>query len=385
MTFSDASSVANATAPGVAGILTGVYPSRSGVMLNTHMLSPGVPSLATLLAANGFSTAGFVANPVVGPGFGFEQGFERFELIPRKPGYRFAKADAVNRAAIDWLNSVDPSDRVFLWLHYLEPHGPYQPLEECSEPFKIEGFGEPTEVALLPPGDQSGLGGVPFYQHAVFDPAPTDGRDYLLRYAAQVRCVDDGIGRMLDHLERTGLLADSVVVITSDHGEALLDDHGRYFSHRNGLTQDQVAVPLILRIPRRDSAANVDRPVSTADIVPTVLALFGIEIPEHIDGADLLAPNDHAVFSFRPNETSIRAGQWKLIESQGRGSTSLFDLEHDPAESVDLAASRPEISDSMRTQLDALNRRPILAKPADRNDLDDDTREALRSLGYLSD
>lgn len=382
--FTDASSVANATSPGVAGFLTGLYPIRSGVITNDDIVSPEVPTIGGILSEAGFATAGFVANPVVGPGYGFEQGFDTYELLPRPVDYRMPKASAVNQRAIQWLESREPDRRVFLWLHYMEPHGPYQPLPECADDFDIDAFGDPIEVELLPNGDKSGRGGVPHYQYFSFNPAPTDGRDFLLRYAAEVRCVDAGIGEILDHLDEIGLLDDAVVVISADHGEALLNDHGFYFSHANGLTQDQVAVPLVLHLPRGE-ATVVDRPVSTVDIVPTVLSLLGLEIPGHLDGSNLLGSEARPVFSIRVGETSVRDGQWKFIQPWMEETGFLFDLANDPAEANDLAATKKKRVRAMREHYRELGRREQLHGPVNRRELDDETREELRALGYVTD
>lgn len=383
--YSNASSVSTMTAPGVAGFLTGLYPRRSGVTRNTHILQPNITTIAEMLSEAGFTTGGFVANPVVRSGFGFEQGFKEYRLIPKKPPRRFATAQTVNRAATEWLKTVDPMNRIFLWVHYMEPHGPYQPREACADQFIIDRFGEPTEIDLLPPGNNSGFGGIPHYQHTAFDPAPTDGRDYLLRYAAQVRCIDEGIGQILDDLEATGLLEDAVVVITADHGEALLNDNGFYFSHANKLTQDQVAVPLILSAPGIEGGTTVDRAVSTTDILPTVFRLLGLDLPAHVDGADLLDSESHPVFAVRYDEASVRLGEWKLVRTRGSRDARLFNVDEDPDQTTDLAVSRPDIVGSLVPLLNELRRRPALANPISRHELDEETRESLRALGYLTD
>jgi arylsulfatase len=382
--FPEASSVSNATSPGVAGFLTGLVPSRSGVISNDHVLNSAVPTLAEQLSRAGFATAGIVANPVVGPGYGFEQGFDHYELLPRPRDYRTAKASSVNREAMSWLGTVDEDRRIFLWLHYMEPHGPYQPLPECAAMFDIDAFGPPVPVAIQPEGRNGGRGAVPFYQTIGFETPATDGRDYLLRYAAEVRCVDAGIGEMLDHLGTIGVLDEAVIAITGDHGEALIDDHGFYFSHANGLTEDQIAVPLMLSAPGLAPGTD-DRPVSTVDIVPTVLALLGLEVPDHLDGTDLLGTDQRQIFAMRRDDRAVRSGRWKLVADNASGTPRLFDLAADDGESSDLAAANPETVESLLGILNEIDGRPVFASPVERGELDESTRDALRALGYLSD
>ncbi len=113
--FTAAQSVGNATSPGVAGILTGWFPFRSGVVENRSIIPSRVTTLATRLKRAGYETAAFVSNPVIGPGFGFEQGFERYELLPRR-GHK-VPGEAITEAAIDWLENRRRQDPFFLWLH----------------------------------------------------------------------------------------------------------------------------------------------------------------------------------------------------------------------------------------------------------------------------
>ncbi|MGD8441000.1 MAG: sulfatase-like hydrolase/transferase, partial [Holophagae bacterium] len=310
--------------------------------------------------------------------------FDHYELLPRPRDYRTAKASSVNHRAIEWLRTVNPGRRVFLWLHYMEPHGPYQPLPECQALFDIDAFGEPVPVDIQPEGRNGGHGAVPFYQTIGFRPPPTDGRDYLLRYAAEVRCVDAGIGDMLDRLRADELLDNAVVAVTADHGEALLDDHGFFFSHANGLTEDQIAVPLMIAAPGLP-AATVDRPVSTVDIVPTVVALLGLETAEDVDGADLLADRPAPIFAARRDERAVRSGRWKLLVDDVGGAPRLFDLASDPGETVDVATEHPETVAALLAHLAAVDARRVFATPVDRGELDESTRDQLRALGYVSD
>ncbi len=138
--FPNASSPATETSAGVAAILTGLLPERSGVVVNAHTLPQLLPTLTTVLGDAGYRSGAFVANPVLAPGVGFERGFEHYDHV-RRPAHRAkARADTVNRRALAWLDSLAPQDRIFLWLHYMEPHGPYHPPIDRSKPiFKQAG------------------------------------------------------------------------------------------------------------------------------------------------------------------------------------------------------------------------------------------------------
>jgi len=380
--FANAQSVGNATSPGVAGILTGWFPFRSGVIENRSIIQTSVPTLGTRLRDAGFTTAAFVANPVIGPGFGFEQGFQRYTLLP-KDGHK-VPGRRVTAAGLEWLERWNGRDPFFLWLHYMEPHGPYMPPQEMRELFPKEAFEAPTDIPLKPHGDNLGDGAIPFYQQ-LYGPSPAsrDGRDYEARYAAEVREMDRQVARVLSWLEERGLASQTVVILTSDHGEALGDDHGYYFSHANGLTRDQVHVPLVLKSPGI-SPEVVDRLVSTADVVPTALELLGLPADPELDGTSLLSAEARPAVSQSGNRLALRSGDWKI---EFRGQTrewTLFDLAADPDETTDLEESHPERFAELKEMLTRARRRPPLAKPVNRGDpAAEERRKELKALGYL--
>ncbi len=380
--FAQTSSVSNVTSPGIAGILTGLLPRRSGVLVNAHMLPPGLPTLVTALGESGFVTAALVANPVLAPGYGFERDFDHYELIDRRGPQKKRRANELTRRAVEWLEDR-PRDRPFLlWLHYMDPHGPYQPPEEFLAYFRKESFEGSADIPLLPDGDHTGKGGIPFYQQYGSSEANRDGRDYSMRYAAEVRFLDHEIGRLLDHLTAGKVLDDSLLIITSDHGEALDDDHGFYFSHANGLTEDQTHVPLLMFYRGCDGGAVVDRPVSTADILPTALELLGVAGPEHGAGEHLLGSGARIVVSQTARETTVRGGPWKMRWTGGKGWW-LVNLADDPRELSNLAAAEPVQMERLRRGLTELRHLPPLAESVARKKRPRAERKALEALGYL--
>lgn len=379
--FTDASSVGNETMPGLAGILTGLLPHRSAVVTNQHVLPPAVPTLATRLREAGFASAAFVGNFIIGAGVGFERGFDHYELVPRKRPLRKPRANQMTAYAARWLDARPPQKRFFLWLHYMDPHGPYQPPEEHVVQFDVDSFEAEDDIPLQPRGTQSGKGGIPFYQQAPREPS-RDGRDYLMRYAAEVRFLDQEMGRFLEILESRGLLENTVVVITSDHGEALAGEHGYYFCHSAGLTQDQIHVPLVLYYPGVRQGAVVERPVSTLGVAPTVLALLGLPAPEgELDGIDLHSEQEIEVVSQGRHQFAIRLGDWKL-RAKGR-ELELAHLERDPLESEDLTDLDPQKAQSLRRRFLQLRKRKPLTETVTRRSLSAEERQALKALGYL--
>jgi arylsulfatase A-like enzyme len=377
--FLNSSSVSDATSPGIAGILTGLLPKRSGVLINEHSIPRNVPTLAGILSSHGFQCGAFIANPVIGPGFGFERGFSTYELGRSKGRIR---AHKINRLALDWLDTIPAGEHLFLWVHYMEPHGPYLPPKVYRNLFDINAFHAPSEIPLHAEGDNSGDGGIPFYQQYGLSPVPVDGRDYLLRYAAEVRYMDFGIGQLLMELMTRGFLDDALVVIGADHGEALTDDHGFYFSHENGLTEDQIAVPLLIHFPGCEAGCVVERPVSNVDILPTVLDLLGITHYGEMDGHHLLSEKNRLIVSQSASEQTIRYGSLKLRHINKENTFTLVDLSNDPEETIDLSETLPTQFRTLLQRFKEINQRPALSESIIRKDLQQHYLEALRELGY---
>jgi arylsulfatase A-like enzyme len=211
----------------------------------------------------------------------------------------------------------------------------------------------------------------------------------MARYAAEVRDMDGQVTRLLDGLAERGVLDRAVVAITSDHGEALAGDHGYFFAHNTGLTQDQIHVPLVIRCPGCPSGTTESRPVSTTDVLPTALARLGLPLPEGltIDGLDLFGPaGDSAapriVFSQRARRITVRRGGWKLHWQHGEGPT-LYDLAADPGETRDVSADHAERTRELLELMREYLRRDVLAQPESRNMRSQKERDELRALGYL--
>lgn len=379
--FLDANSVGPETSPGIAGLMTGLFPWNSGVMVNVHIVPPNVPTLATRLREHGFATAAWVANPVLGPGTGFDRGFEEFALVPAGAGELKARGPDLVDRAWRWIDSRS-DERLFVWIHLMEPHGPYDPPAEERARFPLDAFGPPEELSLQPAGENSGRGGVPHYQWSPLDPAPTDARDYRARYCGEVRAADRAVGAFLQRLADRGLDANSTVVLSSDHGEALAGEQGFWFSHGNGLTQDQVHVPLLVAWPEAERGRRVERPVSTMDVTPTVMRLLGLPGPADIDGVDLFGGAESSVVAASANVQMLREGPWRL-RAQGPRAF-LTHREREPAEDRNLAAEEPATLRQLLGRLQLLRtRRAPLGRSIERNNLTDEQRQQLEALGYL--
>jgi arylsulfatase A-like enzyme len=374
------------TGPALASLLTGSYPFRHSVRRNGTPLREQ-RSLPGLLGGEGYVTAAFVSNHVLKPelsGFQFlfdlyDYEFTRTEL--NRPDDLQRNAAETNEKVFPWLEEHGDS-QFFLWVHYMDPHGPYRPPEEHRSTFSHEER-NPRPAAFVPP-----------YQilpEAYREGALTDMEDYVDQYDNEICYADFQIRNLLRKVAELGLDDRTLVILTSDHGENL-GQHDYYFDHGRELYEDSSRVPLIMRFPGDAHGGAREGPlVSLLDIFPTVLAFLGIAGGEGEagDGVSLLAGESKVrdeVFveryrSGRFDKLAARTSDVKLILTQDR--EECYDLREDPRE-LDPGGCGDEIFRLLFHRLEEFSAtareefRPAPAAVPDKRDL-----EILRSLGYV--
>jgi choline-sulfatase len=345
------------TLPAHATMLTGLHPARHGIRTNDGFrLPPAVPTLAEALQRRGYATGAFIGGAPLQASFGLARGFDRYDdEFLRAAGTVERSADEVVRAAVSWIDQ-QRAQPFFAWLHLFDPHSPYKP---------------PAPFAAA---------------HA---DAPYDG---------EVAYTDAALGRLFDHLQRSGLFSRTTIVIVADHGESL-GEHGER-THGTFLYDATVRVPLFVRLPEQATARTVTVPVETADLAPTIAAIAGASLGA-VDGQSLL-PLLHPVASARdaaagdperPAYTesyyqnvllgwsplrAVRTSRWKFIEAP---RPELYDLERDPGERRNLVDDRAALAGGLQRALPSASAdagAALVPKVAS------ESAERLRSLGYVS-
>lgn len=250
----------------------------------------------------------------------------------------------VTTQGIDFLRRRDPSKPFFLMLSYHRPHPPLDPPEAMLNRYLAK------ELPPLPMGDWTdslppqGSGG-----HDSPTPRDPAQRDYARRaYYAQITHIDFQINRIRMALYEHGVLDDTAIVFTSDHGE-MLYDHGRF--GKGPPFESSARVPFILRLPNDEGGRRiVDQPVDLADILPTFCDVAGVDIPPHLDGRSIVPFCRGESPQWRPwlhGENGGSGFQWltdgheKYIWIVASGRELLFDLDNDPDETRDLSDARP--------------------------------------------
>lgn len=350
--FADALSPAPITLPAHASLFTGKTPPRHGARNNgTYRLADGHHTLAESLGEAGYDTAAVVGAYVLDSRFGLAQGFDHYDDAissqARSGQFNERTATEVTDAALAWLARPRESP-FFLWVHYFDPHATYRP---------------PPEFADLP------------------------------AYDGEIAYVDAQLGRIIDHLEAEELLARTLVVLTSDHGEGL-GEHGEE-THSILVYDSTLRVPLIFSAPALFEGPGVvsDRVAGLVDVTPTVLDLLGVAREAPLDGRNL--------FSSKPDETrtlyfeslvpflnhgwapltGLRRLHDKLISAP---EPEYYDLERDPDELVNSYRSEPRIA-ALEDELRALREghEPIDAAAEREAGLSEAEIERLSALGYV--
>jgi arylsulfatase A-like enzyme/Flp pilus assembly protein TadD len=354
--FAEAACPVPLTLPSHCSILTGTYPLDHRVHNNgSYTLAEDQNTLAERLRAEGLNTAAFVASFSVDSRFGLDQGFEIYddnfmEGSPFKALNSERKAEPVYRAFARWLDSVGEK-RFFSWIHFFDPHLPYDP----PSPYKEE-----------------------------FAANPYDG---------EIAYMDSFVGEVVGRLEEKGLLERTLIVVAGDHGEGLGDKFEA--GHGIFLYDPTVKVPLIFyarnHLPRGRVISNRVRLV---DIRPTILEILALEEKENIRGRSLVPMMegrdeedlDAYIESFYPREnfgwselTGLLSGPWKYIHAP---KPELYNLDEDPGESVNRFKDRPRVSADMNRKLDALIKSAVGGAGGGR-ELSAEEQERLRSLGYI--
>jgi arylsulfatase A-like enzyme len=366
-------------------MLTGLFPRAHGVDGWQKPIPDDVPMLATILAERGFDTAAFVNTFILGEKRGFARGFQTYEIEQEKPGPSGATALVIERAE-RWLAERGDAP-FFAFLHTYDVHSSYTPLPRHGAPFLRPYGGAVDGTTKQLKKHRQGL---------LLDWGDDDVEHLIGLYDGGVRQMDAELGAFLDRLASSGRLEDTLVVLTSDHGEEFLE-HGGVL-HGRTLHQELLRVPLILVGPGVPAGVRVTDEVCLTDVVPTALALLGLDVPGTLDGVDLSAawsgdaawPPERLLYSeadkwFHKEKgnfrRSVRRGRYKLMYDHLSEERALFDLAEDPLEQRDVSDEHPELVETLWAKLQTYmaSRREV----DETIELSDEDLEALERLGYL--
>lgn len=383
--FENAVAQGSYTRSSIPSFFTSTYPWK---------LQPGGdisdrPTLATILKDHGYNTAFFHSNPFLSKASGYERGFDVFDdsLLPwnltlsqrrtRQLGRLFRivrrapylPAESLVNKSVSWLERA--TEPFFLWLHLMDPHGPYQR--------RGGGYLEKFRGEKL-------------WQKAVNNPfhiIEEERNRLILSYRSEVNYADKQIGRLLDYL--SGPEEGNVVIVTADHGEEF-GEHGEY-SHNPKPYEELIRVPLLLNIPGEESERIEDQ-VALLDVLPSLLDLTGVGRGDHeFDGVSF-APlfdeggwegREHVICQPGRDLICLRTDRWKYVVENGE--RKLYDLKNDPGETKDLSEMKTDLAKEFERVLAEKESEygvseEFSEKSLDRN-VNEETKKRLEDLGYL--
>lgn len=401
------------TLPSHASLFTGLHPVQAAATSETLHMPESALSIAEVLDGAGYRTAGFVCNSWVSRERGFAQGFREFVEMWRAENQTGGESaeHSMETLAVDkmesWIASAAEGDEpFFLFANLNGVHLPYRPADPYASQFLRGGYdaARVRELAEITSG----------WSHLVGE-TPLDSTDYAILndlYDGEVAWADALVGRVVDALSRAGVLDDTIVIVTSDHGEHL-GEKGR-IDHISTMYDPALHVPLVIRYPRAFApGTRVDGLVSLVDIAPTLVDLCGASerAPDlRAETASLvsrrrpplefvLAGNERPMMGIKLLQEKypgydwrsidyrmrcLRAPAHKLIWSENR-SVELYDLARDAAEENNLAESHADMQRQMMA---------VLAKSYEKmgstkghfmfESSDREALELLRSLGYIN-
>ncbi len=385
------------TRPSIASLLTSLHVNTHQVFSDgktsldgTNMadtLSPGLETMAEYLYEQGYQTAGVQTNGNLAPVFKYDQGFEKYLYLPD------STTREVTDATLGLLNNL--TSPFFLYVHYLDPHLPYNPPEEYRRQFGWPPAISPEELKTV---TTDFMAYVVNYMKCVsgaetgtYTPLSDAAKETAcLLYDAEVRYVDDALRRLVPELQRRW--PDTYIIISADHGEHLWD-HDSY-GHGLSMYEEVLHVPMIVSGPGI-SPCNIPRNVSLVDILPTVAAWLKLPVRPFWQGKDMFAPppkEPRPFFSYTegPNpgwktkREMVLVGNDKLIVDRMKDMVELYDVAKDPQNLHDLSGERPEQVKAFRALLDEHQKENMRARQTVRTKavMDAETEERLHGIGY---
>ncbi|TKJ45770.1 hypothetical protein CEE34_09750 [Candidatus Aerophobetes bacterium Ae_b3a] len=361
--FLDAHATAIATGPAFTSIVTGLSPIHHGFYVtpfnipNLVNFNDAIPTLAELIPKEkGYTTVAFDnLMSFLCPMKQLVRGFEYYINVSCRSNERGAdlRGGRINSRLLPWIKQHARED-FFLFVHYWEPHTPYSQPEDYRHLFHhIPGNLSDLKVEKAPAGYSyvPGWGKVgELWESEKGDPPMS-----LDLYDGEIRYLDDLLKEVIETLKSMKILEETVIIVTSDHGEQL-GQHGMY-GHQ-GLNESVICIPLILWNPERFPQGKVIRGyVQQADIAPTILDLMGAEQFPHFDGESLIplimgeGNAREEIFVEDEEQRALLQGKWKYIRHYELGKDVLYNLQEDPVEIIDYSREYPQQLQVMSSRL----------------------------------
>jgi len=385
------------TQPSFTSMFTGRRGIHTGIVSHSQIenLAEDVPCLAEILSQCGVTTAGVSTLYMMRRWFA--RGF-RFYMNPIagiRDRLQQVDAEEINRMALPWIKEHKSED-FFIFIHYWDPHAIYfPPKEEYRRMFYYGGDPcDPNNHSLERARE------IPSSPHCIrhlkkmaelnnLKGEITDREFVISQYDGEIRYADEKVGEVLSTLEELDILDETMVIITSDHGESL-GEHDVYFDHCT-VHEHTANVPLIVKHPSASRSREVKALVQLIDLAPTILGFFNLPLSEGLEGHDLFPllsgdekdgyPEVYCNQGLWTAQRMIRNERWKLIRTIDKTAwdfpeRELYDLSKDPHESSNLAEEKEDLADQMDYQMQRWLMKELKNQP--------DPLRIIAGMGYLA-
>jgi len=415
LVFDNCIATSPSTIPSHATIFTGLYSSEHGThgILGTKEISrfrrglvlPPLSeifvTLAEVFKGNGYKTAAVVSNFCINEKQGFTQGFQivnstgsigfLYNIYPFRPAFHifcyitnlypkytlyYLTAEDINRVSIRVLKSIS-SKPFFLFINYLDAHAPYRPPRPFLGAFVSKTF--PQLYSL----EQH-------IRRLIIKRSNWKKWLSLQRelYKGEIAYLDQQLGKLFYYLKETGLYDSSLIVVTSDHGE-LFGEHGSY-GHRKTLYEDEIRVPLIIKLPYSKQVGRQSKMLDLCDIYPTILSLCGMPVPSDISGKPFGDNSSLALSEFYNFDIgrgrAIYFDRYKYILYEHQREPELYNLDKDPEESNNLAKTESDTEVMLREKLSTLEEKHVPRSKLsgwESKEYVEELQKKLKALGYI--
>lgn len=404
--FTNAIAHAPYTSASFPALFTSKYPSVASSFVSKRIsvanypfavLKAEYPTIAEILRQYGYTTGGFHSSPWLVRTFRYDRGFDTFDdtmylsntnpILKKVPLTKhdlihiigkqsYLAANDINRKVIPWLERV--AKPFFLWIHYMDTHGPYQSKRGFAYLNKLR-------AELL------------WYKATRFpDKVSRKERKALISwYKEEITYLDEHLGMLFRVLENLNLYQNILIIITSDHGEAFYER--RMFSHPRLLYDELIRVPLIIKFPDIKEKKVISHPVGLMDILPTIVDILNFRLDGGQFNGNSLMPliekdcsdnlPNYVISDAAPEKenkhVSLRTTKWKYIMNEEEGKHELYNLDRDPNEQINLIDKVPNITEAFASKLKAVLPK-VKGKYIETPDpqLDEELRGRLKALGY---
>lgn len=401
------------TYPSFAMLFTGKSPAQTGIFSNaspqnadegalfqnTKPLTEETETLASILKKNGYQTVSFITSGILHDDFtGLSPGFDTFNLFEQydinawkqnREGY-----DAFVDKGVQWF-SDNKQGKFFYWIHLMDPHSPYYP----SEPERCL-FQSDADCRILQSQPFSSINSFKSPYYACSDEQAPEGivNRYKALYDAEITSADRQVGKILDALEKSDLMKDTLIIYYGDHGESF--DHQYYFAHGESLYESTIRIPFILYHPLQKGTQYISTRITNVDILPTILDLVHIPYTkEQFSGKSFVSEmnsqktssqsDDYIYFSnYNLTKFAVMKGAYKYIISfpgaclYREQQEELYNVVSDPEEKHNLATMEKEIAFELKSALQIYISELSIDQSEQGIDSENTILDELKSLGY---